>query len=210
MTAATQLSIYNGCLRVCKDKSIADLTVVEERRYVLDEIWADNFVQGCLEKGNWKFAKRDVSIAQTASPTVGWQYSFPIPSDLRRFYMVSADNRFNRPLIEHTTGNGKILANIQTIYVSYISDDAAYGLNYALWPEAFRDFVHHEMAIKAIGRLTGANADEEEVYAKHKIAKRDALNNDAMRDPSKFMAEPSWPAARRGRGVRSQNPSDFF
>lgn len=210
MTAATQLSIYNGCLRVCKDKQITALNVDEERRYVLDDIWNDGFVDACLEMGAWKFARRDVQIDQTSTPTVGWKYGFAVPADLKRVYMVSADKYFNQPLLEYANAGAKFLANIPTIYVSYISNDVAYGGLLSLWTEAFKTFTHHEMALRAVGRLTGANTDLETVVSLHKIAKRNALNLDAEREPSKFPAEASWAAARRGIGVRSRNPSDFM
>lgn len=209
MTAATQLSIYNGALRICKDRKIASLSVNEERRYVLDDIWADGFIDACLEKGWWKHAMRFATLTQDSllAPSIGYTYGFSFPSDLVKIYMVSADDRFGTPELDYTTQQRYLYANTSPLYVRYVSNDAAFGAAYALWPESFREFVHHELALRAIGRLVDSKAKSDDVRADHKTALLTARSNDALKEPSRFPPMAAWNQARAGSiSTRGKGP----
>src|SRR3546814_10721056 len=75
---ATQLSLYNGALRLCGEAKLANLTEDREPRYVLDDVWDDGALRHCLQQGLWNFAMRTVEAEYSPSvePSFGFRRAF--------------------------------------------------------------------------------------------------------------------------------------
>ena len=58
------------------------------------------------------------------------------------------------PLLDYREENGFWVANLETIFVAYVSDGAEYGFDYSLWPQSFQKFVHAHFASEIAGPLT--------------------------------------------------------
>lgn len=210
----SQLSLYNGALLVIGEGKLASLTEEREARYLLDDAWDRGAVKACLEAGDWNFAQRTrrATYDPDVTPTFGFRYAFSKPTDWVRTSAISDDEYFGRSLTnyEYRDEAGYWWCDLQTIYISYVSDDAAYGTDYSLWPESFTDFVEHYLAAKIIPRVRQAASKREEVEARFEKARRDAMNKDALRDGAKFFPEASWARSRhggrggRGRGNRNR------
>ena len=89
-------------------------------------------------------------------------------------------------------------ADMDPIYVRYISNDTSYGYDYSLWPPNFSEFVEHYMAYKVARRLKGS-FDVKELKKDMKEALLSAKSTDAMEDPARFPPRGSWVRSRQGR-----------
>lgn len=194
----TQLILYNGALFRAGTRRIASLSVNEEGRRVLDDIWNEGVVQFCLEQGLWNHALRTVKV--DADPdftaTFGCRYRFDKPTDLVRVTELCQDEHFTSPLLRMQDERGYWLADITPIYVRYVSNGASYGLNYALWPQTFTEYVMWRMAFLAIPRIKDSATDQADAERKMGRALDNALAKDAMKEPTKFMPQGSWVSAR--------------
>ena len=208
MTAPTQLSLYNGALPLCSERKLASLSDDGESLRTLNDVWADGFLDKCLEQGWWKHAMRTVSQTFTTGVALsfGYTYGKVWPTDLVTLYQISTDERFSLPLLNYYEQGRTWYCDFETVYIRYVSNDAIYGASYALWPESYRNFVHHALAFQVLPRLADPKVKLDDLERKLHVALLDARSKDAMKDPTKFLPESSWPAARRGRGPRYRDP----
>src|SRR3546814_6155120 len=97
---ATQLSLYNGALRLCGEAKLANLTEDREPRYVLDDVWDDGALRHCLQQGLWNFAMRTVEAEYSPSvePSFGFRRAFDKPTDWVRTAAMASDEYFRCPL----------------------------------------------------------------------------------------------------------------
>lgn len=193
----TQLALYNGALRAIKERKLASLSENTEARRVLDDVWNDGAVDYCLEQGYWNFALRTSRFTPNVGFTAsfGYRNQFTIPSDFIRLAGLCTDEYFKNPLTEYTEEAGNWYADINPLYVSYVSNDNDYGGNLAMWPESFCNYVELYLADKICGRLTGESDMVEKDLRKALI---DARSKDAMNEPAKFMPTGSFIRARAG------------
>lgn len=201
MAAPTQLSIYNGALRVLGETPLNALTDNRPARHLLDDVWDDEGVEACLEAGLWNFAMRTVqgSYDPDVTPDFGYQYVFDKPDDWVRTAALCSDEFFKSPVLEYVDENGRWYANLDTIYVRYVSDDSAYGLDYSTWTRGFRRFVHHYFANEVVPVHTQDKEKIKLVFKKTTYALKTAKARDAMADPPGFPPPGRWLTSRRGR-----------
>lgn len=198
----TKLRVYNAALRARGVSNRLDaLTDDRPERYNLDEAWPD-VVARCLEEGRWNFGQRSVEIPYEPSVEVsfGFSYAFEKPSDWVRSFRVSADPTFSVPLqSEEVLDEGAYwYANVETIYVQYMSDGSTYGGDLAAWSQTFADAVALMLAVD-IGPTVG-NMGEEAVARLEKRAQdaiRNARSKDAQNQPTQMRSPGRLQRARR-------------
>ena len=197
----TKLIVFNGALRMCGERKLASLTENREPRRLLDDEWADGAVDYCLGLGQWKFARRTVEIASSVSvaPGFGYTKAFDIPSDLIRTVALCSDEYLKVPLLDYTQEQAYWFADVDPLYVTYISNDSNYGGNLSLWPQEFVLTVQSYLATKIVEKLTQDNEKHKKVLQLHKMYKADAKSGDAMEGPTAFPPPGSWVSARVGR-----------
>ena len=201
--AATQLKLYNAALRICGHSKIADLTVNEEARHLLDDAWAagKGAINRCLRKGLWNFAMREVKVEYTSdfTPGFGYRYPFNKPSDWVRTAQISADEYFSLPLTEVQDQRDFWFADVEPLYVRYVSDDNEYGSDLSLWPEGFAEYFETYLASEIIHKLSAATTKAEDVMKLAKDRLGTAKSLDAMDEATKFLPPGNWRQSRRGR-----------
>lgn len=207
--AATKLGLYNGALRILKERKLASLSENREPRRLLDDAYGDGSTNGavryCLEMGQWTFATRSTQIdySPSVSPSFGYRYAFDRPSDLVRVVAVCADEYFTTPLLRYSDERHYWYASQQTIYVKYVSNHSTYGADLSLWPESFVKIVEAYLAKEIASSLTGGDEKFKLANAVWVEAKKDARSIDAMNKPTAFPPPGSWVSSRGGRSNRS-------
>jgi len=201
---ATQLSLYNEALRLCGERKLASLSEDREPRRLLDGVWDANAIKACLEEGQWNFAMRTAKIDYSPSiePAFGLRYAFEKPSDFIHLSSICFDEYFNSPITQFTEEAGFWFADVDEIYIKYVSEDASYGNDLSLWPESFTRYVSAYMASEVVTRLTQSEEQEAKVMKAYEKRLIKARSRDAMQGPTQFLPTGSWVRAR-GRGSRS-------
>lgn len=196
-----QLSLYNGALRILGQSKLADLAEDVEPRYVLDEIWDDGARDDCLEQGQWNFAIRTVegNYNTGIEPDFGFTRAFDKPSDWMRTVSIAADDRFFNILTDHRYKDEADFwfADLDIIYIRYVSNDNSYGYDFAKWPKSFVKFVEAYLAFEARMRLLQSESKRRQVEQEFKDAKTSAMSKDAMNNGVVFPPEGAWAGARR-------------
>jgi len=204
---ATQLGIYNGALRILKERKLLSLTENREPRRLLDDVWADGRTEGavqyCLQVGPWTFARRTVQIDYSPSitPAFGYRYAFDQPADMVKPVMICADERMKSPVLEYSDERHYWYSDLQTMYVTYVSDGLTYGGDMSLWNEKFIKLVEAHLAREIAGNVTNDSniiAYAEKAYDE---ARKEAMSDDAMRQPTRFMPPGQWTTARHGNSL---------
>lgn len=202
--STTRIKIYNGALLICEERALASLTENREPRYLLDNVWNDGGLRYCLEQGQWKFAMRAAMMEYEPSitPSFGYRYAFPKPTDWVATSAVCQDEFFNAPLLQYSDEVGYWTADITPIYVKFVSDDTNYGSNLAGWPYSYTEFVKTFFASKIIGKLSGKMGLRDRILTPRSGLLDQALltakNKDAMAGPTTFPASGSWVRSRFG------------
>ncbi len=201
-----RLSLYNGALLLLGERRLASLTEEREPRRVLDAIWNNGAVKYCLQQGFWNFAMRTAMLDYNPSYTApfGYQYQFTKPDDCVRTAAVCSDEYFNAPILRYADEAGSWYADLQTIYVQFVSNGSSYGSDLSLWPETFTQYVESYLAFKSLSTVTAANAAE--IRKEMKVRLVDARSKDAMEQPAKFLPRGTWSSARIG--YRPYDPAE--
>lgn len=206
---ASRLGVYNGSLRLCGERKLASLSENRGPRHLCDDAWNDGLVKRCLEKGQWTHATRDVRLDYDPSITTefGFQYAFEKPDDYVNTVALSLDEYFDIPLNRFTDKNGIIYCDNPTIYLSYVSDDAQYGMDYSKWPETFNAYVQAELASVIILSLTQDKDRKVIVDQALKKAKAEAGISDIVKKPVQFQPHGTFVNSRMNGSHWRTNPN---
>lgn len=205
----TQLTLYNGALRELGERKLASLTEDRKPRRLLDDVW-DGALKANLEEADWKFAMRTSQLTYEPSftPAFGYTRQFSKPDDFVRLSRMCVDERFQVPLTSYSEEAGFWFADLDDIYVSYVSNGASYGSDYSLWPESFVKMFELYLASSIVLSLEQSVSTEEALQKKYNKAKTEAKSKDAMAGPTQFMPAGTWTQARSiGRGNDRGNRS---
>jgi hypothetical protein len=195
-----KLKIYNGALSLIGERLLASLTEERESRRVLDLVYDDDGLKSCLESGQWYFAMRSQKITYDPSitPTWGYRFVFDVPTDHIRTCALCQDEFFTSPLLEYREEANFWYANLQTIYVRFVSNDVNYGMDLSLWPASFTEFVKAHFASKISPTVTASDGTKKDSFAYRRDMLKHAKTIAAMEDGTTFPAQGSWSQARQG------------
>lgn len=195
---ASKLEVYRETLLILGQERIASLSESSTARFAIDDHY-DRAVTYCLEQGFWNFAMRSVLIdsAPAIEPEFGYTFAFEKPSDWVRTHSFSADERFTVPLLELNDEAGVWYADVDPLYLRYVSNDADYGMDLSRWPESFFNYVATRLALRTCKRITGSDASDTLQRAEKK-ALANARSKDAMNEPPALPPTGSWASSRRG------------
>lgn len=215
MTAATQLSLYNGALTKLGERTLASLTENREARRALDDVWSRNAIDTCLAAGLWNFAGRSVQFDYDPDKTPAWGYqcAFEIPDDWIRFMAVSTDPYFQVPLLQYSYEGAYFYCDLQRLWARYVSNDATnYGGNLSIWPDNFQRYVEAYLAAAICMRVTGSKDKTEEAEKEREITLLKAKSTDAMNESTTLLPPGNWRQARHGRRANLErgNPYRFY
>ena len=193
-----QLSLYNDALLACGERFLGSLTENREPRRLLDQVWATGGVKNILERGQWNFATRSQQIDYDSGIEPGWGYqrAFDKPDDYCCTRAVCADEYMREPLTRYVDEGGYWYADLDTIYVRYVSDDPNYGMNLNKWPETFKEVVAVHFASKIILKLGNDNTEKQRLETMRDHLLKVAKNSSAMQEPPSFPAVGTWSRAR--------------
>lgn len=199
---ATRLSLYNGALLECGERDLASLSENREPRRLLDRVWDNGLVDLVLEKGQWKFAKRTVLLVPDAGHETGFGMAntFTRPDDFIRPIGVWSDESLTTPFLQYQTEGRLWFADVDEMYVSYVSNSPTHGGDLSSWPAGFARAVELYLASRIVQRLTHDENAEKFLLAKANAAFTAARSDDALENPTTFLPSGKWSAARRGGG----------
>jgi hypothetical protein len=202
----TKLTIANGAMRLLRERALTQNELTNGSREparIFNDIWADGGLNACLEAGQWKFAKRTVMLDATTDMEGDFGYAnvFEKPEDFVRVIGIWSDEMLRTPLEDYREEGGFWYASLETIFVSYVSNDASFGGDYSLWPQSFVKFVHAHFAAEVAGPLADKG---DELMKVRKMFLSAALSTDAMADPTRYPPAGSWVRARMGGGARRE------
>ena len=201
----SRLTLYNNALLMSGERALASLTEAREPRRLLDQVWDTGGVRKCLEQGQWKFAMRTVMLDYDPdlTPTFGYARAFNKPTDWVVTSAVCSDPYFREPLLHYVDEAGYWYAELDTIYVRYVSDDDQYGMDMNKWPGSFEDFVAAFFSQRIIFKMSTSDAEMTKADKRLERLKKLALNKDAMADPSKILPPGQWSRARISNSGRT-------
>lgn len=198
--AETQLQIYNDALDMCEERQLATLAEDRKPRRLLDGVWNGGGVNACLEEADWIFAKRtlEATYDPNIQPDFGYQHAFQHPPDWLRTSAIASDPYFRSALTSYSDEAGYWWADLQTIYVKFVSNDPNYGGNFALWPESFKQFISAHFASKIIGSLNHDKKLKADVMELRRFHLVTARGKDSMNEPPGFFPRGQLSRARQG------------
>lgn len=197
---ADKLRLYNAALRHIGELKLSSLTENREPRRVLDDVYDDGFVNDVLEQAYWKFASRSVKLDKDASvtPTFGYRFAFSKPADFVHIMQVASDEYFNVPLLRMSDEGNFIFADLDEIFIQYVSNGTTFGNDLSRWPESFTRYVELYLATQIVERLTQNSSKHDTLLALTKRAKTYAKSKDAIKNPTRFPPTGEWVLSRGG------------
>jgi len=213
MSTTQQLQLYNDALLVAGERALSTITDDIEARYLLDQVWANGGVRACLEEAQWTFAMRTIQIDYDPSiePSYGYNRAFVKPDDWVLTAGICSDEFFRVPLLQYIDEAGYWFSSLDTIYVRYVSDDAAYGGDLGNWPKTFWDFVATHFAGRLVLKLANSadrvrlilSPENPRAGLRYRALMR-AKSSSAMANPTAIASQGEWSKART-RGVNRRD-----
>lgn len=199
-TASVKLTIYNEALRMLGERPLASISENVEPRRLLDAVYDANAIDTVLEKGQWKFALRPAALTFSPSvePAFGYRYGFTQPTDMLRIANLCQDEKFKIPLLQYLDNGGVWFADLDTIYIRYVSNDAAFGSDLTLWTNTFCKYFSSYLALDIAPRLTQSENRIAVLQKESQKRLTAALALDAMAEPTKELPMASWEQSRYG------------
>ncbi len=166
--STTQLQIYKRAILLCRQTPITALTdTVESRR--LCDVHYDDTLQCIMEGGFWTCALRtiEMTLDTAVDAAFGFDYAHTMPTDFVRWQMVSAYDALTDQLDEMDGGKafriegGYLWATTTPVYMRYVSNDAAYGLDLTKWSERMAEAASLELAARICAKLSGSDSMED-------------------------------------------------
>lgn len=184
---SSRLALYNGALRLCRQRKLAALTDAVESRRLLDDEYA-SVLRWAAEQGNWNHSSVSVAIEASVDvqPSFGFTYAVAKPTDWVNTISIGANGDFNPPFgaNEFIDEGAYWNCNVDPLYVRYVSDNTVAGLDLSLWPATYELFVQHELAFRIAPHLTSmGEAAMKELERKRDATMRDARSFTAMNGP---------------------------
>jgi hypothetical protein len=200
----TRLQLYNASLRLCGKSRLAALTDEGEGRRLLDDVWDDGWVDGCLEAGLWKFAMRTLRMDYEVSvtPQFGYHRAFLKPDDWIRPNAICEDEFFASPLLRYQDEGQYIYSDLDQIYVRFVSNDSTHGGDLSTWTSAFGDYAAAVGASQIIHKISSDKEKIDMLIKPNGIlaqALKTARSLDAMNENTRFPPQGSWVRSRGGR-----------
>jgi hypothetical protein len=202
----TQLALYKEAALILREPA-STLTVSTDSVLVnaLNDVWAEarSFT---LESGRWNFAARSVALESDtdAEPEFGYSFSFQKPSDYKNLIALSGSATFYPAFgaNEYRDEGERWYANVDPLYASIVSDDAAFGGDLSLWPDVVAKALQYELAFRVAPHVTNWGQDALDRLEKQKErALRKARSWDAAKQPPEQPSPGRLASARRGRSA---------
>jgi hypothetical protein len=197
---AEQLSLFNEALRECGQRRLSSLSEDTPARHYLDEVWDGGAIDHCLQQGLWNFAIRTVQFDYDPGiePEFGYAHAFAKPADFMRLVQIGSNGYFAPPLNAYEDERGYWWANVDRLFVRYVSNGAEYGRDLSLWTPAFAKFLALHFAFEIAPRLSSGKSDIDRLERRLRRARTEARSYDALEEPTRFAPPGNWAAARRG------------
>lgn len=154
---ASQTAICNRALETIGVGPILDIAGDLPQAKALNRVWADT-LRAFLAEHPWHFAKKRAELAASITvPAFGWNYYYPVPSDLLRLLMLKDTIDFS--LEAMPDGSQAIAANaaspIFILYIYNLTDPAR------LPPHAVEALARW-LAYDIVGDLTESNTKKQQ------------------------------------------------
>lgn len=179
------------------------MTENREPRRLLDDVYDGGAIKTCLEAGFWNFGTRTVKIEYDPGidPDFGYQRVFVKPSDWCRSAVVSAHEFLSPPLLDYhfKDEGGFWFADIDTLFISMVSDGEDYGGNLGIWTESFSRYFEAYLASEIAWKLTRDKDTVAGIKEEMALRLKGAVSKDAMDSGTSVPPEGSWNSSRGRR-----------
>lgn len=178
---ADRLEIYRGALRLLGDARLSALDEPNKNRYMLDDVWTPA-VNYMLEQASWNFAQRGVEILADTDfePLYGFKYSYRKPTDWVRTTSI-CDNPDYNPGFEAFQDDGDFwFANIDRMYIRYVSNLPSYGWNLGAWRQHFAKTLEAYMAFESGLPISNDKSNRNDLYQLFEKRLKNAKAKDAV------------------------------
>jgi hypothetical protein len=199
---ADKLSVFNDALLMLGSQPLQALTDNTPPRKALDAAWVDAPYY-VLEEGLWNFALRTVELSADpdVTPRLGYQYAFSQPEDYVNTAGISAFPSIDPTLENYAHEAGYWHADVDPIYVRYVSKDAQYGLDLGAWPLNYSKAVAAYLAFEVALVVNNGRTDRTEAFQLYQDRLKKAKAKDAMKQAAKRLPEGRWTRSRTGYGA---------
>lgn len=181
---ADKLQIFKGALRLIGNNAgLSSLTEVSAARNALEDAWtpAGEYL---LAKGLWNFAMRSVEIDASDSLTTAFGYTkvFEKPDDWVRTAWISDRPESEGPgtFEDFEDKTDYWLADIEPLYVSYVSNDEDYGWNVGAWRQPFAKAFEAYLAFECGLPISSDKGNRNDLFSLFKSRLQDAKTLDAV------------------------------
>jgi len=172
---------------------------------LLDDAWNAGAVDYCLSQAYWKFATRTVKLEPdpNITPAFGFRYAFEKPSDHLITAALTDDEYLNHPLLDYSFEQGYWYADVDEIYLQYVSNGETYGGDLTKWSINFTQYFELYLAYQTSGNIEGGDNAFKLIARRMKDALSEAKSTDAMENPTKFIPQGQWTQSRSGGSSRN-------
>lgn len=198
----TQLELYNlalGHLGPVRLHPTTGLTENRQDRRELDAVWAST-LKTMLERAVWRFAIRTslFTADPDITPDFGLPHAYGLPNDFVRLYLISPDERQEEEDRSYRREGSVIYSDHSTLYISYVSNDPAYGYDLGKFTGLYTRAFGYALAEEACIPITKDKQLKRALSSERKDAVAEAKRLEAVDERVKEKPVGSWIRTRFG------------
>lgn len=186
--ATSEVQICSNALLLLGDNPISSFNEGSDRALLASNLW-DNARQAVLRAHPWNCAKEMVALApESTTPAFDWAYQFLLPGDCLRVLSVGEDGYPDNYIIK----GRRILADINPLYLTYITDNEDVASWDALLVEAMQRYMAFSMAYP----ITKSAAMRDSMYTEYTRLFGQAKSVDGQEEPPQTVGDAPFLSAR--------------
>lgn len=201
----TKLELYNQALGHLGPVRLVSDTENRPDRHELDEAYIPA-IDHVLESGLWFFALRSSKFEPDTNVTArfGLPYTYSLPDDYVRLRAICTDEAQTHEDETYKREGDFIFSAHPTLYITYVSDDPAWGYNTGRWPQLFCTAVAAELAYRSGLPITKDRGTKNDLLILKERSLSKARRADAVDERVKRKPLSSWATSRLAGGSQQQ------
>ena len=157
----TKTEIVNLALHRLGTERVSNLTANNKRTKVMNDIY-ETVLKKTLRHHSWNFALKRVQLSQlTTKPAFGYEFEYSLPADYLKIWEIADSSDiirnphpgcegFIRTKVEYVIEDGKLLTDLEEVYVLYGYNN----IDTSLYSDTFIDALSLGLAAKACYSIT--------------------------------------------------------
>lgn len=178
--------VYNNALALLGQPPLKDTFETNKVRIAFDTIIQNGGIELMLEVAKPRFAMRTVTLTGgSTSPNHGYDNVFSLPADYIGIVELHSDEKLDQPINRYLIEGETIATEYATVYLRYISSDAAVSVGALAWTPAFKNLLAAYLADECKAEFASSMELHDSISKAYESRLAWIISNESIKEPER-------------------------